>query len=129
MKKTKKPKKKTTSQLKKELDNVFSQYIRNIYSKDGKVACYTCGIVKEFREIQNGHFVSRSYLATRFDENNCRPQCVGCNLFGGGRTAIFATKLEEEGIDTKTLYRKAQQITKDFPYQEKIAYYKALLKE
>ena len=122
----KKIKKKTTSQLKKELDKVFSEYIRKKYAKNEKVKCYTCGIEKHWKEIQNGHFISRSYLATRFSEENCRPQCVGCNLFGGGRIAVFASKLETElGEGTVArLYRKAQQITKDFPYSEKIEEYK-----
>jgi len=79
--------------------------------------------------MQNGHFASRSYLATRFDETNVRVQCVGCNVFGGGRVAIFATRLEAEGISTKELYRKAQQITKYFPYEDKIEEYKLKLKD
>jgi len=129
-KKEKKPKKKTTSQLKKELDKVFSQFIRQKYAnKDGMVACYTCGVTKHWKEMQNGHFASRSYLATRFDETNVRVQCVGCNVFGGGRVAIFATRLEAEGISTKELYRKAQQITKYFPYEDKIEEYKLKLKD
>lgn len=123
-------KKKTTSQLKKELDKVFSQYIRQKYAdQNGYVKCYTCGVTKTIKEIQNGHFVSRSYLATRFSEDNCRPQCVGCNVFGGGRLPIFASNLEKEtnGI-TSRLYREAQKIVKDFPYQAKIDYYKNLIK-
>ena len=126
MKAPKKPKKKTTSQLKKELDRWFSIYIRLKYADDnGMVACYTCGSKKNWKELQNGHFVSRGYLATRFDETNVRVQCWGCNGFGGGRLAVFATKLEAEGISTKDLYRKAQEITKYYPYAEKIEYYKS----
>ena len=125
----KKVKKKTTSQLKKELDKVFSIYIRQKYAKEEKVHCYTCGVLQDIKRIQNGHFVSRGYLATRFDERNCKPQCVGCNVFGGGKTAVFANRLEKEtpGI-VKELYREAQKIVKDFPYQAKIDYYKNLIK-
>lgn len=129
--KVKKPKKKTTSQLKKKLDEIFSRYIRLKHSKDdGKSSCYTCGVEKHWRELQNGHFISRSYLATRFNEDNCRPQCVGCNVFGGGRQVVFGSKLEAEknGI-INMLYRKAQEITKDYPYQERINHYTELLKE
>lgn len=126
--KAKKVKKKTNARLKKELDKIFSQYIRQKYAKDGIVKCYTCGSAKTIKEIQNGHFVSRSYLATRFSEDNCRPQCVGCNVFGGGRLPIFGSNLEKEtnGITTQ-LYREAQKIVKDYPYQEKIDYYKKLI--
>lgn len=127
----KKPKKLTTSQLKKKLDNVFSKYIRQKYAdNDGYVLCYTCGIKKSYAEIQNGHFVSRSHLATRYLEENCRPQCVGCNIFAGGRVAVFATNLEREkkGI-VQELYRKAQEITKYYPYEEKIKEYEEKLQK
>ena len=124
VKKVKKVKKKTTSQLKKHLDKVFSIYIRNKYAINGYVQCYTCGVTKSISEMQNGHFISRSYLATRFLEQNVRPQCVGCNVFGGGKPVEFARKLEieEDGI-VDWLYREAQKITNDYPYQKQIEYY------
>ena len=125
------PKRKSQAKLKKELDRVFSIYVRQKYADQrGEVACYTCLSTMPWKNSQCGHFASRAYLSTRFDEDNCRPQCVGCNVFGGGRVAIFATKLEEElGEGTvKRLYKKAQEITKNYPYQEKIDYYKNLIK-
>lgn len=123
-------KKLTTSKLKKKLDTVFSKYIRLKYSLNGNVVCYTCGAVKDITSIQNGHFISRVYLATRFDEDNCRPQCVGCNVFGKGKPVEFARKLELEkkGIVEK-LYKKAQAITKDYPYEEKIRHYEEKIKQ
>lgn len=129
--KPKKLKKKTTSQLKKELDKLFSQYIRLKYAdKNGKASCFTCDRSFPWKETDCGHFVSRQHLATRFDERNVRVQCKGCNLFGGGRVAIFATRLEDESKGlVQILYRKAQEITKDFPYKEKIEEYKEKLKE
>lgn len=126
------PKKKTSAQLKKELDKVFSEYNRKKYAnQNGEVSCYTCGKTKHWKEMHNGHFVSRGYLATRFDENNCRVQCPGCNLFGGGRTAVFATKLDQElGEGTAIrLYRDAQKIVKDYPYQKQIEFYTQKINE
>jgi hypothetical protein len=117
---------------KKELDRVFSLYIRQSYAdSNGYVQCYTCNAQKHWKDMHCGHFVSRSHLATRFDEDNVRPQCVGCNIFGGGKVVIFGSKLEAElGVGTiARLYRQAQQITKGFPYAEKIAHYKALLQD
>ena len=84
-----KPKVKTQAWLKKELDRVFSIYIRQKYDK----SCYTCGKVGT---LQNGHFVSRQYIATRWDENNCRPQCVGCNIFGNGKPLDFEERLKKD---------------------------------
>lgn len=126
----KKPKKKTTSQLKKELDRLFSLYIRNKYAKNGYVNCYTCGVAKTIKEIQCGHFVSRSHLNLRFDERNCRPQCVGCNIFGNGNTAEFGYRLNNENAGiVNQLYKEAQKITKDYPYEKEIEKYKELVKK
>lgn len=124
-------KKKTTSQLKKELDKWFSLYIRNKYAKNGMCTCYTCGAVKDIKHIQNGHFVSRSYLATRFDEDNCRPQCVGCNLFGGGKPFEFEERLKKEIGEEKVeaMKRRRNDITKYFPYEQEIEKYKNLVSE
>lgn len=127
-KKVKKPKIKS---LKKKLDEVFSKYIRQKYADmHGDCLCFTCGKKSPWQALQCGHFISRSYLATRFSEDNCRVQCWGCNGFGGGRLVEFANKLEKEtpGITT-ILYKKAQEITKDFPYQEMILKYTNLLNE
>jgi len=88
----KKSKAPTQAKLKKQLDSVFSQYIRMKFPE----RCYTCGVQKPRKELQCGHFVSRQYLATRFDENNCRPQCVGCNMFGNGKPLDFEENLKKE---------------------------------
>jgi Bacteriophage Lambda NinG protein len=80
------------SKLKKKLDAIFSQYIRLKHP----AKCYTCGLRKNRKHLQCGHFISRSYLVTRFDENNCRPQCVGCNMFGNGKPLDFEENLKKE---------------------------------
>lgn len=123
--------KKTTAQLKKELDKVFSLFIRQKYADSNSSGrCYTCGISKHWKELHCGHFISRSYLATRFSEDNVRPQCAGCNIFGGGRTVQFAANLERdygEGI-VQRLYKEAQEIIKNYPYEQKINEYTAKIK-
>ena len=133
MKRTKLPKvkaPKSTSKLKKQLDTLFSQYIRRKYAdENGNVSCYTCGYKAHYKKMQNGHLVSRYYLATRFDEDNCRPQCYTCNMFRNGMIPHFSARIEKELGEgtTHRLYRKAQEITKDYPYLEKIAHYKSEL--
>lgn len=119
-------KKKTTAQLKKDLDKIFSQFVRQSNAdENGMVDCYTCSKRLHWKEMQCGHFVSRQHLATRYSEDNCRPQCVGCNVFGGGKVSVFAERLEKElGVGTVArLYREANQIVKDFPYEAKIEEY------
>lgn len=78
------------SKLKKKLDKVFSLYIRSKYPKN----CYTCGRTNVV--LQCGHFISRNHLITRWNENNCRPQCVGCNIWGGGKPLDFEENLKAE---------------------------------
>tara|TARA_R110000824_G_scaffold52244_1_gene145067 strand:- start:615 stop:1007 length:393 start_codon:yes stop_codon:yes gene_type:complete len=124
----KKLKKKSISKLKKDLDAVFSKYIRHKYAIDGLVACYTCGVVKPVKQMQNGHFQSRKHLSTRWDEDNCRVQCVGCNVFKYGESYIFGKKLEKE-IDVEALIFKSRQLQKfnNVELQEMIIEYKTKL--
>lgn len=87
----------TISKLKKELDDIFSKYIRLKYSNEqGDVACYTCGKEMNWKSIQNGHFFSRSAISTRWSEDNCRPQCVGCNVFKHGNYIEYTRRLLRE---------------------------------
>lgn len=99
----KRPKQPSQAILKRELDRVFSLYIREKFPK----RCYTCG--KRDVTLQCGHFVSRQYLATRWDENNCRPQCVGCNMFGNGKPLDFEENLKKElGDETVEKMKKSR---------------------
>ena len=63
----------------KELDRLTSLYIRYSYAdKSGYVNCYTCGKRLPYRYVDNGHWQSRRYQQTRWDLDNCRPQCRTC---------------------------------------------------
>lgn len=123
---------KTQAQLKKMLDSIFSVYIRKKYADaDGNVACYTCGKILPWQHIQNGHFISRSYLATRWHENNCRPQDVGCNVFGNGKPLDFEERLKKElGADyvenMKASRHQMLKLDRNW-YKEQILKYKQLL--
>ena len=126
--------KKTISKLKKELDKYFSLYIRLRDSHNGLVQCFTCGCVKPYNKgIQNGHFQSRRFLATRFNEENCSPQCVACNMYRGGEQFKFALNLDAKYGDGKAeeLQIKSRQTLKmtRVDYEDKISYYKALVEK
>lgn len=97
-----------------DLDAVFSKYIRKSNAdKDGLVQCFTCPIKLPVSEIQNGHFIHRTDLATRFLEDNCKPQCPNCNRIHNEDSSIFANKLEQEkkGI-TQWLLEQSRQVFK-----------------
>ncbi len=120
-------KKKTSKKLKTELDSVFSLYIR----ERDKGVCFTCGLIKPVKEMQNGHFFSRGYLATRFDEQNCHCQCVGCNVFRNGNYPRYSIHLIEKygpGI-LRELERRTRKTIKYSPsdYEALIEEYKSKL--
>jgi len=87
--KVKKIKQPSIKRLKKEADRVFSIYIR----MRGKGVCFICGVRKQWKEMDCGHYISRNHLATRYDERNCQCSCKRCNIFMGGNLTSFAIKL------------------------------------
>lgn len=66
-------------QLIKDLDTVFSQYIRRTNSINGVARCVTCGKYDSWKSMDCGHFIVRIKIGTRFDERNCNVQCRVCN--------------------------------------------------
>lgn len=104
-------KEKTKTWYKKKLDSVFSRYIREKYEKDGKLRCYTCPHIGTVKTMQCGHFVPRQHMSTRWDEDNCRPQCYACNMLYNGQPSTFAVRLDAEKKGTvKRLEKKRHEI-------------------
>ena len=105
------PKKLSRSKLVKKLDTVFSKYIRiSNADKNGYCTCVTCGVVKHWKEIQAGHFMSRKHYSTRWDERNVKTQCVGCNVFKFGLAYEFSLFLGQDAA--KVLYLKSKETVK-----------------
>lgn len=128
------PKSKSLAKLKKELDAIFSKYIRLTHAdSNGNCTCYTCGKVLHWKQIQNGHFISRQYLATRWHEDNCRPQDVGCNIYGNGKPLDFEERLKTELGDMyvenmKAMRHEIWKLDRHW-YEKQIAYYKQRVDE
>lgn len=92
----KRQRKPQVSKLKKEADKYWSLATRyRFINKDGSVDCVTCGVKKDFKDIQCGHFMSRRFNATRFSEFNTAPQCVGCNLMRYGEQYKFGRWIDD----------------------------------
>lgn len=128
-------KKLSRSKIVKKLDAEFSRYIRLKYSDhNGYVKCYTCSRIKHYKDsMQNGHFMSRRHYATRWSEQNCRPQCYGCNCHAQGRQYEFALNLNKEygyEISEELLQLSRETVKISTPeLLEKIEYYKVLNNE
>jgi len=63
---------KSRTALRNKADKLFSLAVR----EKGGWECWICGSTKQ---ITCGHFVSRRYMATRWDFQNCRAECWSCN--------------------------------------------------
>lgn len=125
---------KTISKLKKELDKIFSLYIRlRKATPQGMTTCFTCGTQKHYKKMHAGHFMSRKHLSTRWNEQNVQVQCPKCNLFGQGEQYTFG-KLLDVRIDEGTaenLEQLARTTTKimRYEYEDMIKEYKKKLKD
>ena len=129
---------KTISKLKKELDKWFSLYIRlrNATDYEGLCQCFTCGKVGHYKSggMQNGHFQSRRFMATRFSEDgNCEVQCVACNMFRGGEQYKFALALDSKyGAGTAEELEFLSRMVVKFSrvdYEDNIRYYKSAVEK
>jgi len=120
---------KGVSKLKKELDKWFSLFIR--YRDKG--VCYTCGMQKHPKEMQNGHFAPRQYLAVRYSEINNNCQCYACNMLYNGQPSAYAINLKKqygEGIveEIESLRKQTTKLTPMW-YEEQIELYKKRAQE
>lgn len=80
--------------LKKKLDEVFSTYIRlRDADKNGNCRCISCGNPHPWKYTDCGHYYSRVYASTRYDEQNCNAQCMTCNRVGYGNRENYARAL------------------------------------
>ena len=90
-------KKPSVASLVRKLDTVFSLYIRLRDSKPygyRACKCISCGQIKPFDQIDCGHFIGRTHMATRFDELNCHGECRGCNRFSSDHMIYYQRNLE-----------------------------------
>ena len=123
-------KKPTISKLKKELDKVFSQYVR-LASADHRGVCirFICGTEKHWKEIQAGNFMSRKNSAKRWHLDNVKPQCVKCNMFSQGEQYRFGQELGDELAQEMEYLSKTTMKLNVSDLQEEISRYKELLKQ
>lgn len=79
--------------------------------------------------MQCGHFFSRSHKTIRWDERNTEVQCVGCNIFKHGNTAIYALRLQEkygQGIlKALEMSKNEQKVYTSKEFVDLIIYYKS----
>lgn len=103
---------KSVSKLKKELDTVFSKFIRyGAADKDGNATCYTCNRTYPAKKLHAGHYILRGYMNTRWDEMNVKPQCGVDNLWRKGEPVIFRENLVRDYGEQAVLELEARRHT------------------
>ena len=77
--------------------------------------------------------MSRRSYATRWDENNCRPQCMKCNMYSQGEQFLFSKYIDNkygEGYSEVLMYKSRETVKfSDFELEEMITDYKEKLKD
>ena len=102
-----KPKGPTVKQYKMWCDQLAGAICRS------SGVCARCG---SNLYLQWSHRVSRGYLATRWDENNCDAMCRGCHFWQHQKPLENEAWLESRGVDLMAIKRKALTHEKpDYP--------------
>lgn len=85
------------AKLIKKLDLWWSRIVRyKAAGKGGFAQCFTCSVVDSVVQMDNGHFLDRAWLNTRFHEDNCRIQCRKCNRLMSGNIDRYRVLLVKD---------------------------------
>ena len=122
---------KTIPQLQNTLWPLIALYIKQVHAVDGEwCRCFTCdkAIKIGTPDCHCGHYLSRRYSPTKYEEDNMRPQCGGCNGYGNGKPVEFERRLKLEIGDDAVEALKVLSTQKwkwdRYDLTEKIKYYK-----
>ena len=76
--------------------------------------CITCDKMLPMSQAHAGHFQSRRYNSTRWNEENVNLQCAGCNTFRHGEQYMYGVGIDKKyGNGTsKKLAKLAQEYFK-----------------
>nr|BDD43957.1 recombinase [bacterium] len=90
------PSSKNKKLARQKADRWFSKFIRLRDTNNGIGRCITCGANKPFEKLDCGHFISRRFEATRYDERNAHAQCLKCNRFQHGNQFQHAKAIDRK---------------------------------
>ena len=129
-----KPKRKSGS-AKKRAWVACSRYIRQKHAdENGYAKCVTCGTVKHWKELDAGHFISKSRgNSIYFVEENIHPQCAGCNRFHEGNKHLYTLYMIDtygkEKIEELEALAKTRVYYRLKDYEEIEEYFKKALED
>jgi uncharacterized small protein (DUF1192 family) len=122
-----------TSTLIKELDGLFSEWLRRGNSVAGQCHCFICGTRKRWQEMQAMHYVDRDQMALRYDVSNVYVGCESCNCFDDDHHERFKEailkKRGQEVLDFLEVEKRSLQKWMPHELQERIDFLKAEIKK
>lgn len=92
---------------------VFSRYIRLRDSNaEGIGKCFTCNLMRYWRDADCGHGAGRQHKGTKYNEKNNHLQCKKCNGFEGGMREAYKSEMDRRyGVGTWDLMLAASRQT------------------
>ena len=86
-----------------------------VHAQSTIIRCVTCNKPDHWKNQQGGHFISRTWSATKIVEENIHPQCISCNGFRPERVAddYYAYMVNMYGQDfVDELRQKKREVVK-----------------
>jgi CRISPR/Cas system CMR-associated protein Cmr3 (group 5 of RAMP superfamily) len=86
-----------------------------VHAGSSTIRCVTCGKPDHWKNQQGGHFISRTWTATKILEENIHAQCISCNGFKPERVAddYYAYMVNMYGQDfVDELRQKKREVVK-----------------
>lgn len=77
--------------LEKDLDKIFSKWVRLAYPK----ICHSTQLTADFKDVHCSHFIGRANRCTRFDTRNCYPCLAKENMYNQLHVLELAKRLRE----------------------------------
>ena len=113
-KQVKKAKQMPLSQLKKKVQRVVNEYVRE---RDKNLPCISCGKVKP---LTAGHFWTQgAHGFLRYNLDNIQGQCLSCNSFKSGNLNEYRLGLIKRiGVDRVEDLDKKAHATRDYTREE-----------
>lgn len=113
---------------------VFSEFIRQRDAdENGNCKCFTCGLIRHWKQMDCGHGIGRQHKATKFNEKNNHAQCKRCNGFEGGMRERYKEEMDKrygEGTwDKMEVIARTTCKRGAFEIEQLTKYYKAEVKK
>lgn len=108
--------KKSLSTLIKELDGLFSEWLRRSNAdENGKCECFVCGYKARWQEMQAAHFIDRMYMNCRFDVANVYVCCEQCNCYDPDhKDKLKAAIIAKHGEDVVVILEAGKHFLRKF---------------